>query len=282
MKNSLKRTLILTVAIATCTLTACDLGASGATPTASGIDAVYTSAALTVTAQAGQPSATPSATDASQVTQTPEVTASDTALSFPTQSSLASSTPLPVNTCDNSAYISDVTYPDHTIVSPGQTFVKTWALLNSGTCTWSPTYKITFVSGNQMSGASTAIGKSIAPGQQANVSVSLVAPATTGEYTGYWRLANDQASKFGQSVYVLIDISNGTPATITGTPATATITLTPAPGNTRTSTPTAPPTSNDTATSTNPPPAPTNTQTPPAPTNTQTQPAPTITPTPTS
>ena len=38
--------------------------------------------------------------------------------------------------CDNSAYVSDVTIPDGTEVAPGEAFTKTWALVNTGNCTW--------------------------------------------------------------------------------------------------------------------------------------------------
>lgn len=277
MKPTAIPTLTLTILFMALGLSACNMGAGDATPTDS-LAAIYTSAAITLTAQAGQPTTTPTPVDASLFTQTPQVTPSDTPLSLPSVQP-ASATPFPVNSCDNSAYISDVTIPDHTVMTPGQAFVKTWALQNTGTCAWTATYSMTFVSGTAMSGASTVIGKSVAPGQQANISVSLVAPATAGEYTGYWRLANDSASKFGQSVYVIIDVSTGGTGTVT-------VTATPGAAGTSTGTPTLGPTSASTSTATNLPAnthTPTPTTLPPStetPTPTSTVPAPTVTPTP--
>ena len=276
MKTLLRRKLVCTVVLSAIGLCACNTGAA-ATPTDS-LAAVYTSAALTVTAQAGLFTSTPVATDVPLASLTPMVTPSNTPLSFPTLGG-PSATSNPQSSCDNSAYLSDVTYPDHTVVTPGQTLVKTWAMQNTGSCTWTATYNMTFVSGDSMSGTSTVIGKTVAPGQQANISVSLVAPKAAGAYTGFWRLANDQAIRFGQSVYVLIDVSTGT--------GTVTITPTPGAAGTATQTPTPGPTS--TFTLTNPGPTATrrNTRTPtetPPPTDTETPtaPAPTLTPTPTA
>ena len=189
MKTSLRRNLLFVVALAVFGLSACSSGAT-ATPTES-LDAVYTSAAQTLTAQAAQTTPTPALTATAKSTLTPFVTVTDTPHSLPTLGG-ASATPQPQNVCDNAAYISDVTIPDHSVLVPGEGFVKTWELQNTGTCTWTPTYAINYVSGDQMSGAATAIGQSVAPGQKANISITLVAPATPGEYTGYWRLNNDK------------------------------------------------------------------------------------------
>jgi len=271
MKTSPKQALLFVVALALLGLSACSSGAA-ATPTKS-LDAVYTSAAQTLTAQAAQPTSTPALTTTAQNTPTPFVTVTDTPNSFPTLG-LSSPTPLPQNACDNAAYISDVTIPDHSVLVPGESFVKTWELQNTGTCAWTPTYTVNYVSGELMSGAATAIGQSVAPGQKANISITLVAPQTPGEYTGYWRLNNDKGTKFGDAVYVTINVSAGVTSTTTLTPAAttsaATSTSTP-----KTSAPTA--TTAPTAIPTNTHPAPTATV---APTGTPT-PAP-LTPTPTA
>jgi hypothetical protein len=72
----------------------------------------------------------------------------------------------------------DVTYPDYSQVNPGQTFLKTWRIQNTGTCTWTPDYAIL----SQQSGQSVAplVNYSIPPGASVDVSVSIKAPYTTG------------------------------------------------------------------------------------------------------
>ena len=138
----------------------------------------------------------------------------------------------PVSSCNNSAYVIDVTIPDNTVMAPGASFVKTWALENTGTCTWDTSFQLIFVSGSQMAGASTKLASSVAPSQQVQVSVSLTAPTTAGSYTGYWRLADDQGNAFGESVTVVINVSSTLTSTPTGTLATST----PTPGFTKTPT----------------------------------------------
>ena len=51
---------------------------------------------------------------------------------------------------DNATFISDVTIPDGTVLSPGRTFGKTWRLKNTGTTTWSSGYQLAFVGGDQL------------------------------------------------------------------------------------------------------------------------------------
>jgi len=151
----------------------------------------------------------------------------------------------PVSSCNGSAYVSDVTIPDNTVLAPGVSFVKTWALQNTGTCTWDTSYKIVFAGGTQMGGASTNLPSTVAPNQQVQVSVSLVAPTTAGTYTGYWRLADGQGNGFGGSVTVVIVVSTTITSTPTGTLATGTpttaITNTPTSAATRTATATSVP-----------------------------------------
>lgn len=190
----------------------------------------------------------------------PDTTTPGTATSVPTTIVVAS--------CNGAAYVSDVTIPDNTVMAPGASFVKTWALQNTGTCTWDTSFKLVFVSGDQMGGASTSLTASVAPSQQVQVSVSLTAPTAAGTYKGYWRLADGQGTGFGESVTVVIVVSTSLTITPTGTPATSTPT-----GTLATRTPTFTKTHTPVGTHT-----PTPTQ--PAPTATATtQPVPTDTPT---
>jgi hypothetical protein len=199
----------------------------------------YTQAADTLAAleTASTPTQAPSATP----------TASPTATSFPQfsftpQTSPSAATTPGANYCDNAIYVSDVTIPDGTVLAPGASFVKTWAFQNTGACTWSTNYSLTFVSGDLMGGVTTKLTQPVAPTQQVQASVELTAPATAGTYTGYWRLANAQGNGFGGLVFVKIVVSSGT-ATPTATTAASTSTAapaatdTPVPTSTSTATP---------------------------------------------
>jgi len=110
--------------------------------------------------------------------------------------------------CDNSAYIEDVTIPDGTVLAPGEIFVKTWMLKNTGFCMWKDSYMLTFFEGNSMSGLDTEISRVVASGRQAKISIALTAPALEGTYTGYWILADEYGTAFGMPFYVQIVVEN--------------------------------------------------------------------------
>jgi Ig-like domain from next to BRCA1 gene len=168
-------------------------------------NATYASAAQTTVSQEVSQDVTNQqlATDQSAIP-------SPTTVPSPTNLPTATSTPVATTytgpVCDNSIYISDVTIPDNTVVAAGQTFVKTWMFQNTGTCTWNTNYTLTYVGGSQMGGTNTSVGGSVAPGQQAELSVTLTAPTATGQYTGYWRLFNASGETFGEQVDVLINV----------------------------------------------------------------------------
>ena len=112
---------------------------------------------------------------------------------------------------DAAAFLSDITIPDGTVVSPGQALVKTWRVGNTGTTTWGSGYQLVFIGGEQMGAPSAVSIPSTAPGQEANLTVNLTAPADDGDHTGYWQLRNPQGTFFGDKLRVSIEVAD-TPA----------------------------------------------------------------------
>jgi hypothetical protein len=108
-------------------------------------------------------------------------------------------TPRPQPACiDGMAWVADLTYDDKNmtappVVPPGQPFVKSWRIRNSGTCTWDSRYVLAFDRGNvaaaQMGGQPTPIQGTVAPGATYDISVNLVAPTVPGVYQGFWASA---------------------------------------------------------------------------------------------
>jgi hypothetical protein len=82
--------------------------------------------------------------------------------------------------CDKATFVADVTVPDGTLFSPGTSFVKTWRLKNSGTCTWTTAYTLVWA-GDDAIGApgSVKLPVSVAPGGNRRA-------ATAGQRRG-WR-----------------------------------------------------------------------------------------------
>jgi len=92
----------------------------------------------------------------------------------------------------------DITIPDDTVISAGQSFVKTWKLENTGTCTWTTAYSATFFYGDRM-GAPDAVPLkgAVSPSQNVEISIEMVAPQSPGSYQGNWKLANPAGNLFG-------------------------------------------------------------------------------------
>jgi hypothetical protein len=178
------------------------------TPTEPTIDTnqIHTAAAKTViaeftqTAQAVPPTSAPTSTEAATVTV--EATTPPTATTIPTNDPFVSTaTEVP---CDEAIWVADVTVPDGTEMTPGQDFVKTWKVKNSGSCTWGTGYTAIYAFGEKMSGVAEPLTVAVAPNEETEISVRFKAPDATGQYASTWRMANVSGIPFGQEIYVLI------------------------------------------------------------------------------
>ena len=110
------------------------------------------------------------------------------------------------STCrDNSEFVSDVTVPDGTHMAPDTVFKKTWRIRNTGDCAWDDSYRLTFLSGDRLSGPrSVPLGQKVEPGEEVDVSVVLITPPEAGTYQGQWQLFAPDGTPFGANVYVAI------------------------------------------------------------------------------
>jgi len=191
---------------------ACSPFASAAPQPAATLDALYTSAAETLSAMSTQ--------GAIALTSQPSPTGT---LTIPTTSPIALQTytavpPLePSAKCDAAAFITDVTYPDGTNVGMGVPFTKIWRIKNIGTCNWTTAYALVFVNGEKL-GAQNSISLpgNVAPGQTVDLPVQMTAPNQSGRFKGYWKLRNASGALFGvgssgeNSIYVDVNISGYT------------------------------------------------------------------------
>jgi len=123
-------------------------------------------------------------------------------------------------TCvDDSEFMTDVTVPDGTHFAPGTVFRKTWRFRNSGNCTWDASYRLAFLSGDRMSGPRTAplgdldlrpdspgLFPTVQPGDEIDLSVMLIAPASGGTYRGQWQLFAPDGQPFGTIPFVQIQV----------------------------------------------------------------------------
>ena len=163
-------------------------------------------------------------------------TASFTPLPIP-----ATLTPIPISTntpaatattnCNVAQFITDVTVPDGSVMTPNQAFTKKWRIKNIGSCTWTG-FSLVFDSGDSMGGPASKAISVLNPGQEVDLEVNLTAPATVGNYRGYWRINTNGNvlvpvvnGNQGKSFYVDIKVQNPATATYTSTPPTAQVVL---------------------------------------------------------
>ena len=100
--------------------------------------------------------------------------------------------------CTVSARLVSENPPDQTLLKPGETFLKTWSLENTGTCTWNSSYKLVFMSGELMGGLlSYPLPEPIAPGETKDISIYLKTPTADGPVTGYWSIQSPWNTDFG-------------------------------------------------------------------------------------
>ena len=206
---------------------ACGPSAADATPTINP-DMIRTEAIATFAADLTQ-TALAMPTETATPTETPTPTATATAEASSTPNLLATSASLPTSSCFGMAYVADVTIPDNTSMTPGQSFTKTWRVRNNGTCTWEVGFKLNFIGGNAMGASSVALTKAVAPGAEAEISVPMTAPTASGSARGNWRMSTAAGAYFGDEIYVLIVVGG---STATAPAASATPTNTSAPTET--------------------------------------------------
>jgi hypothetical protein len=187
-------------------LSACGASPTPAEPTPD-VAAVRTSAASTVearftlTAAAFTPTPLPPTTTD---TPTPEPEDTPTA-TLPPVAVVTNAQGTEVPLCDSLTFVADVTIPDGTIMSPGQDFLKTWRVKNTGTCPWGAGYVLAYAGyANQMSGQFIPLTEVVQPGEEVEVSVQFKAPDQVGEYVSAWAMKNPQGRTFPQIIFVKI------------------------------------------------------------------------------
>lgn len=126
-------------------------------------------------------------------------------------------------------FVSDVTIPDNTQMDPGETFTKTWRVLNSGSSAWDAGFRFALTGGDAMGSTTLTLPASVAAGAQYDISVPMTAPSTPGTYRGNWRMSTSTGQFFGDEVYVVIVVGGAAAATNTGAAATSAPTATSTP-----------------------------------------------------
>ena len=189
----MKLKLTISVMLITVLLAACGSANPPQEPTPD-VEVIRTSAASTVISQFTLTAAvftpTPSLATKSAETSTPSTPqASSTATTQPV-AQITDAQGTTVALCDSLDFVADVNIPDDTNMSPGQDFVKTWRVKNTGSCPWEAGYELVYAGyADEMEGQPQQLTQVVQPGQEVEISVQFTAPSDIGEYLSAWQMS---------------------------------------------------------------------------------------------
>jgi hypothetical protein len=203
----MKLKLILVVMLVVLLVTACgSANTPSDTEPTSDVAAIRTSAAGTVVAQFTLTAAAFTPTPAQPTeTDVPEGTGTATATATGPFAQVTDASGTVVALCDSLDFVADVNVPDDTNMAPGQDFLKTWRVKNTGSCPWGAGYELVYAGyASEMSGQPQLLTQVVQPGQEVEVSVQFTAPDEIGEYLSAWQMANPRGVTFPEAIYVRI------------------------------------------------------------------------------
>lgn len=148
----------------------------------------------------------------------------------------ATSTPAPARPtnlpdCTNSAaFIADVTIPDNSDMAGDTQFVKTWRIVNTGTCIWASDYTLAPYTGERLSSPVSAVLPLTYPGQTADISITLKAPNAVGVHKGYFVIRNPAGLimkiNSDSRLWVIINVKTAVDVTATSAPSSVNVATT--------------------------------------------------------
>jgi len=88
-------------------------------------------------------------------------------------------------------------YLDATPAGAGQTVERVWHVRNTGTCTWTPDYVLVPVEGVSFRRSPLPLGETIAPNEETDLRLAVIAPPSPGFYSGGWALRSPEGALLG-------------------------------------------------------------------------------------
>jgi len=145
------------------------------------------------------PTAEPTLTSIPETVSTP-LTANASATQNPTETQQPEIAATP-HRCNQVSLMEDVSIPNGTVLTINQGFVKVWHVKNTGSCAWTSDYQFVFGNGDPMGDQNKQLLTNgiVRPGEEADVSVNLVAPAVAGIYHGTWKIRDPKGITFEPS-----------------------------------------------------------------------------------
>lgn len=142
-------------------------------------------------------------------TSTPTLTPTATVTLISINVTEPSATPTP--SCYRLRWIKDISVKDFSPMTAGETFTKTWRVVNNGACAWMPGFRFAFYGGDPMGGSNYTLAETVNPGKQMDLSIPMTAPSGTGIIISTWRMSDINGWFFGDALTVKINLGGETP-----------------------------------------------------------------------
>jgi hypothetical protein len=146
-----------------------------------------------------QPTATVYRPPTAAVPLTPLVALPPTQAATPERVDLPTATPVCSN---NLTYIADLTIPDGTVVTAGETIDKRWQVKNTGTCNWDQSYHFRLTAGSNMGANNEQALFPARSGIEFPLRILFTAPQDAGTYRSAWQAIDPQGQVFGDPVFI--------------------------------------------------------------------------------
>lgn len=113
--------------------------------------------------------------------------------------------PTPIPPCTNElTWLADLSFPDDTVVLPGQPMEKRWSIQNSGSCDWDARYRLRNTNGETLGAAAEIPLYPARAGATVTLSIVFLAPTEAGTYRSEWQAVNPDGALFGDMIYIKI------------------------------------------------------------------------------
>ncbi|KAF1867557.1 hypothetical protein Lal_00049986 [Lupinus albus] len=110
----------------------------------------------------------------------------------------------------DSRFIMDVTVIDGSMMAPSTAFTKIWRIGNNGTLVWPKGTQLVWIGGDNFSDSHSVDlevpEEGVPVDKELDIEVKFIAPMLPGIYISYWGMASPSGQKFGQHVWVRIQV----------------------------------------------------------------------------
>lgn len=106
----------------------------------------------------------------------------------------------------NLRYLEDLSLPDGTLVSPGESLDKRWSVENNGTCNWDETYTLRWIAGPTLGAPENMPLYPARAGTTATIRVLFTAPQAAGTYRSAWQAYDSLGNPFGDPIFIEIQV----------------------------------------------------------------------------